>query len=169
MAAMYWFVLVAAAAAVLAEPVTEHDILLYRVDLESAPSHRYAHVLADVLQKRGPEAFIQTYEGWNLWLNKAMPELFGTPSLAKSTQSKWLEVLNASHPDVVAELQTIASSVHAVDTSNPLLELPALATAVSLYPILNIAAKNSTDTKPSACTSILFGASQRLYLEACVD
>eukprot|EP00931_Biecheleriopsis_adriatica_P050664 TRINITY_DN29354_c0_g1_i1.p1 TRINITY_DN29354_c0_g1~~TRINITY_DN29354_c0_g1_i1.p1 ORF type:complete len:445 (+),score=64.89 TRINITY_DN29354_c0_g1_i1:40-1374(+) len=133
----------------------QHELLRYDVNLDESPSVRYAHVITDFLHQRGPQAFLETYEGWHVWLEKALPELFGTPELARASQEEWLATLQATHPDVVAELQTLAAALKGNSSQQPLLELPALATAVSLYPLLNIASKNTTDTKPSACTSTL--------------
>eukprot|EP00440_Ansanella_granifera_P070670 gb/GFBE01076691.1/.p1 GENE.gb/GFBE01076691.1/~~gb/GFBE01076691.1/.p1 ORF type:complete len:450 (+),score=74.84 gb/GFBE01076691.1/:1-1350(+) len=148
---------VAAAVAAESEPLPQHGLLRYDVDLEAEPKVRYAHVLADVLRQRGPRAFVETFEGWQIWLKTALPELFGTSDLARKSQGQWLATLNSSHPDAVAEVQTLAAALQDAlgGIQIPNLELPALATAVSLYPILNIAAKNTTDTRPSACTSTL--------------
>lgn len=138
-------------------PLREHELLRYEVDLEAEPKARYGKVLADFLQKRGPAAFVETYRGWHAWLQRALPELFGSPALAQETQIAWLRALQGSHPATVAELQTLQAALAATPQYNAseALDLPALATVVSLYPLLNIAAKNTTDTKPSACTSTL--------------
>eukprot|EP00930_Biecheleria_cincta_P100650 TRINITY_DN92264_c0_g1_i1.p1 TRINITY_DN92264_c0_g1~~TRINITY_DN92264_c0_g1_i1.p1 ORF type:complete len:447 (+),score=81.58 TRINITY_DN92264_c0_g1_i1:51-1391(+) len=138
-------------------PLREHELLRYDVDLDAEPKLRYGKVLADFLQKRGPSAFAETYRGWQAWLQHAMPELFGSPALTQETQVTWLHALQAMHPATVAELQTLQAALAAASQNNgtEALDLPTLATVVSLYPLLNIAAKNTTDTKPSACTSTL--------------
>lgn len=147
--------------AVAADPgaLPTHELLRYDVDLAADPNVRYAHVIADVIHRRGAHAFFETFKGWQLWLQKALPELFGTPELARKNQGEWLKVLEDHHPAIVAELQTLTATLTAAlqdaQAQGPALDLPAIATAVSLYPILNIATKNSTDTKPSACTSTL--------------
>lgn len=133
----------------------EHELLRYDVDLEESPGTRLSRVWSDFLQRRGAEAFQKTYAHWHSGLSKAFPELFGSPRLTEATADVWLETLRRTHPAAVEELAALSSALLRASPSEPLFELPALAIGMSLYPILNIASKNTTDTGPSACTSAL--------------
>eukprot|EP00413_Alexandrium_margalefii_P025058 CAMPEP_0204563442 /NCGR_PEP_ID=MMETSP0661-20131031/34311_1 /ASSEMBLY_ACC=CAM_ASM_000606 /TAXON_ID=109239 /ORGANISM="Alexandrium margalefi, Strain AMGDE01CS-322" /LENGTH=449 /DNA_ID=CAMNT_0051570997 /DNA_START=51 /DNA_END=1400 /DNA_ORIENTATION=+ len=138
-----------------AAALPHHPLLRYSVDLESPPSKRYVHVWADFLKRRGPAAFEQTYRSWQIWLSREFPHLFGTPMLASQSQSSWLVALRAAHPQAADEVVGLSTALLGTNASEPLFQPAALATLTSLYPILNIAARNTTDTRPSACTSIL--------------
>jgi len=136
-------------------PPPQHEILRYDVDMDADPGTRYAHVWSDFLRRRGIAAFQQTYAAWNLGLATVLPDLFGSPERAVANRGAWWSALQAAHPDTAAELQALSAVLLEANRSEPLFEVSTLAAAVSIYPILNIAAKNTTDTKPSACTSTL--------------
>lgn len=137
-------------------PPQQHEVLQYAVDLEAEPSARFAHVWDDFLRQRGAAAFAQTYGGWQKWAQTVLPELFETPLRAAASQSAWLDALREAHPAAVAELAALSEKlVNATGGKEPLFELPVMAAVVSIYPLLNIARKNTTDTIPSACTSSL--------------
>jgi len=130
---------------------SQHHLLDYDVDLEVDPSNRYAKVWEDFLQQRGSKAFEQTYEAWHAGLRMILPDLFGAN--ATSNQQRWYQALLSGHPAAAAELAALAQRLHGTDAA-------ALSTAVSMYPLLNIAPKGPTDapglaTAPSACTSSL--------------
>ncbi|CAK0889083.1 unnamed protein product [Prorocentrum cordatum] len=86
---------------------------------------------------------------------EALPDLFGSPGLAGATAAAWLDTLRRAHPAAAEELAALSAALLRASPSEPLFELPALAVGMSLYPLLNIAAKNTTDARPSACTSAL--------------
>eukprot|EP00931_Biecheleriopsis_adriatica_P100578 TRINITY_DN75862_c0_g1_i1.p1 TRINITY_DN75862_c0_g1~~TRINITY_DN75862_c0_g1_i1.p1 ORF type:complete len:431 (-),score=71.36 TRINITY_DN75862_c0_g1_i1:121-1413(-) len=136
--------------------LSEHDIVLYDVDLDASHPARYAHVVKDTIRRTGPEVFVEIYEEWMEELKAALPEVFGTQSLAEASQKRFLTALNSSHPELVEELEVLASSLRAVVGEIPMIDLPTLATVTHTYTLSDIAHKSSTDTKPfSACTSIL--------------
>lgn len=138
----------------LVELPLQHNLLHYSVDLEKSPDVRFQHVWKDILQKRGPEVFRRVYAEWNALLKKLMPNVFGTSERAARSQHVWLEALSSHRPAAISELQGLSNALQNASGGNSLFELPALATAVSLYPILNTAAVNHTDAGPtSACTS----------------
>lgn len=136
-------------------PPGQFPLLHYSVDLEAAPGVRYANVWAAFLKLRGQKAFADTYAAWHLWLQTAQPELFGNATTAAASQEAWFKALQVSHPEAVEEVLALSRVLLEADASDPLFQPAALATVTSLYPILNIAGKNTTDTKPSACTSTL--------------
>lgn len=143
---LWWLLLAAGDAAAI--PLPEHEILRYDVDLDAGPGVRYAHVWKDFLSKRGASAFQQTYKEWDSWIANMTPDL---PAL----RGAWMSALQAAHPDVVAEVQALSAALLAANGSEPLFEASAIAAATSIYPIMNIAPKETTDTRPSACTSTL--------------
>mmetsp|Transcript_21731 Transcript_21731/g.61647 ORF Transcript_21731/g.61647 Transcript_21731/m.61647 type:complete len:452 (+) Transcript_21731:72-1427(+) len=138
-----------------AEAPPHHPLLRYSVNLEDPSSIRYVHAWTDFLKQRGPSAFQQTYLAWQVWLSHELPHLFGTPELTIKSQSAWLAALQSGHPQAADEVEALSKVLLAVNATESLFQPAALATLSSLYPILNIAAKNTTDTRPSACTSLL--------------
>lgn len=142
-------------------PLGTHQLLEYDVDLETSPLQRYAKVYEDFLQRRGArglKAFRETYQAWHAWLRLALPEIFGANETQK--QQRWWEALSTGHPSAAAELRGLSQRLA--------FDVAALATAVSVYPLLNIAPKGPTDApgspgRPSACTSSLLSSGGLVY------
>mmetsp|Transcript_102310 Transcript_102310/g.328093 ORF Transcript_102310/g.328093 Transcript_102310/m.328093 type:complete len:479 (+) Transcript_102310:61-1497(+) len=136
------------------------ELLRFTADLDAPPGERFVPIWKAFLEKRGHGAFQATYKTWHTWEQLALPELFGNSSTQKATQAAWLEALRVAHPGAFAELTALSktlqqSATTGGDTPEPLFELPALASLISIYPLTLIAEKNGTDTIPSACTSTL--------------
>mmetsp|Transcript_48991 Transcript_48991/g.116534 ORF Transcript_48991/g.116534 Transcript_48991/m.116534 type:complete len:458 (-) Transcript_48991:77-1450(-) len=156
-------------AAVLAEgsfftaspPLGEHKLLEYEVDLETAPAQRYASALKDFLRRHGVGAFLETYSGWQLGLQLALPDIFGGKQRLAS-QARWWSALESFHAAAAEELRGLSAQLQAAEglegNGSSLFSPEALASSIAIYPLLNIAPRPSTDAGPPglrACTSSL--------------
>jgi len=156
-----WF----SAAVAVNPPLGTHQLLEYDVDLEASPLERYTNVYFDFLQRRGErglKAFQETYQAWHARLRSALPEIFGANETQK--QQRWWEALRRGHPVAAAELYGLSQRLGS-DVAG---DVAALATAVSLYPLLIISPKAPTDApgapgRPSACTSSLLSYGGLVY------
>lgn len=126
----------------------------YSVNADDPASVRYQHVWQDMLKQRGVRAFAETYGEWQLWLSAAFPDLFADAKAAK-TYEDWYAALQLAHPEIVEEAKALSKLLMAEDPSEALFLPEAIATLTSVYPIMNTSPKNTTDTRPSACTSLL--------------
>eukprot|EP00913_Durusdinium_trenchii_P011785 g11069.t1 len=118
-------------------------LLEYDVHMETEPMRRYSKVLDDFLPKREGrvlQAFQETYKEWKTVLEVILPSLWNGTEMLQNQQRLWQAF--EAHPEARAELQGLSAALARQERH---FTPQALAMVISMYPLLNIAPKATTD------------------------